>query len=201
VSQEPQAGGPPAGGYPGYPARPGYPPPHPGYPARPNYPPPHLAYPPGYPGYPPSGFPSPGGVMAAPNTESGPRLEVLVGTGFGLLYPPVTATVSGAAVGSLVAGVGSVLVCGAELLFGAYAANYDAGPLVAGAFLILALLLGTGAGTIGSFAARQIRRSAGALRGRGLAISGLAVGACGAGLAILAFMLVLVASATTVASA
>ena len=50
------------------------------------------------------------------------------------------------------------------------------GPVAAGAFAVLAGVVSIGALVLGFLALRQLRRSS-ALRGRGLAISGLIVGA------------------------
>lgn len=117
------------------------------------------------------------------------RVEALPGTPFGVAYLGVSPTVSGLAVGSMVAGIGSVLVAMVVVCFGLAGAQSGWGPLVAGAFAILAALVGGTAAAAGIVAMRQIRRAAGAASGRGLAVTGLACGASGVGLTLLGFLL------------
>ena len=110
------------------------------------------------------------------------------GTPFGVAYldlPPIT---SGMAVGALVAGVGSVLVSLLVGCFGLLGANAGWGGWVAGAFAVLATLLGLGGVGLGAAGLRQIRRAkaqAIPVTGRGLAIAGISCGGVGLGLTAL----------------
>jgi hypothetical protein len=117
---------------------------------------------------------------------------VVGGTGFGLVQLRVVPITSGLAIGSLVAGIGSILVSILVVCFG----FSGAGPWVAGAFTLLSVLAGGGAAVAATLALRQIRRSGepGRVRftGRGLAISGIACGGSGAGISLLALLLGLV---------
>jgi hypothetical protein len=103
-------------------------------------------------------------------------------------YPGVPPTVSGMAIGSLVAGIGSVLVSFVVGCFGVSGAKAGWGPVVAGAFAVLGGLIGLGAMVLGWLGLGQVRRSAGRITGRGMAISGIACGAAGFGLTVLAMV-------------
>jgi Domain of unknown function (DUF4190) len=122
------------------------------------------------------------------------RVDPVPGTPFGVAYLGVSPTVSGLAVGSMVAGIGSVLVSLLVYCFGLAGAQPGWGPLVAGAFAILAGLVGAAALASGLVAMRQIRRAPGELRGRGLAITGVACGGSGVALTVLGFVLVTLVS-------
>lgn len=111
------------------------------------------------------------------------------GTDFGVVYLQVSPTVSGPATGSMVAGIGSALVALVVVCFGVTGASAGWGPLVSGAFAILAALLGGGALVVGLLTRRQIRRSSGRLSGSGLAVTGIACGASGLGVAVLGVVL------------
>jgi len=120
------------------------------------------------------------------------RIEPVPGTTYALGYLSVPATTSGMAVGSLVAGVASLLVLTLVACFGFAGARAGWGGWVAGAFAVLAALLGLAGVALGTVSLRQIRRGAapGAAAadrrtGRGLAISGLSCGATGAALTLL----------------
>jgi hypothetical protein len=117
------------------------------------------------------------------------------GTDFALAYPALTPTVSGLAIGSMVVGIGSILVTTAVFCFGAAGAQSGWGALVAGAFAILAGLAGGAALAGGLVARRQIARSQGRLSGRGLALTGVICGAVGLGLTVLGFLLALLLAA------
>jgi hypothetical protein len=109
------------------------------------------------------------------------------GTPYGLAIlrvPPVT---SGPAIGAMIAGIGSILVALATACFGATGASAGWGALVAGAFAILAVLLGVAALCTGLMSARSIRSAAGGLVGRGMARAGVICGTVGIGLAAIAF--------------
>ena len=66
------------------------------------------------------------------------RIDPVPGTDFGLAYINVPPTLSGQAVGSLVAGVASILVSLVVACFGVTGARDGWGPLVGGAFAVLA---------------------------------------------------------------
>ncbi|MFG3418214.1 hypothetical protein ACIBTZ_27105 [Micromonospora sp. NPDC049460] len=104
--------------------------------------------------------------------------------------PPVT---SGLAVGSLVAGIVSILVALLVVCFGAVAGM--GGAWAAGAFTVLGVLSGAGAVVAGLFGLRQIRRAAPppAVRftGRGLAVAGVSCGGAGLLLSLLGLGLAL----------
>ncbi|WP_213453137.1 hypothetical protein [Rhizomonospora bruguierae] len=106
------------------------------------------------------------------------------GTPFGLAYLAVPRAVSGMAVGSLVSGIGSVLVSGVVGCLGLAGAQGGWGAAVAGAFTVLACALGAAAGVLGLAGLRQARRDP-AVSGRGLAIAGLSCGGTGIALALL----------------
>lgn len=154
---------------------PGYPPPHP--------PVPYVAPPAGYPYVPPPPMPPqlpPGVPRLRPN-----RIEPVPGTQFGVAIPAIQPTVSGLAVGSMVAGIGSAVVSLLVPCFGLVGAQRGWGALVAGAFAALAFLVGGGATGAAVAARRQLGASGGAITGRGLAITGLVCGMVGAGLSVL----------------
>jgi hypothetical protein len=154
----------------------------PGYPVPP---PPRFGEQPG--GY-PAGFAGPPGPQPIPVTA---RVEPVPGTEFGLAYFTVPPTTSGQAVGSLVTGIASILVSMVVGCLGFGGAKDGWGPLVGGAFAILAALAGAAGIGLGWFALGQIRRSAGRLTGRGIALAGMSCGAVGLGLTALAMVLAL----------
>ncbi|SCL20019.1 hypothetical protein GA0070616_1877 [Micromonospora nigra] len=104
------------------------------------------------------------------------------GTPFGMVHLDVAPVTSGLAVGSLVAGVVSVLVGLLVVCIGAVAGR-GGGVWAAAAFALLGLLTGAGAVVAGLLGMRQIRRPAAppAVRftGRGLAIAGVSCGGTG----------------------
>lgn len=166
--------------------------PHPGpnYPG-PTYPGPHYpgphSVPPGPPAYVPP--PSPSGRWQPE------RVEPLPGTEFGLVQLRVMPITSGLAIGSLIAGIGSILVSFIVLCFGVWGAKGGWGGWVSGAFTLLSVVVGAGAIALGLVSRRQIRRSGhtGQVRftGGGIAISGLVCGCAGAGIALLSLALAL----------
>jgi hypothetical protein len=123
------------------------------------------------------------------------RVEPVPGTSFALGYLSVPTTVSGMAVGALVAGMASLLVLTLVACFGFAGAGAGWGGWVAGAFAVLAAALGAAAIGLGLVSLRQIRRGDPAERrtGRGLAVAGLSCGASGVGLTVLVLGLVIVA--------
>jgi hypothetical protein len=124
------------------------------------------------------------------------RVEPLPGTEFGLVQLRVMPITSGLAIGSLIAGIGSILVSFLVLCFGITGAKNGWGGWVSGAFTLLSVIFGAGAVALGLVSRRQIGRSGhtGQVRftGRGMAISGLICGCAGAGIALLSLALALV---------
>jgi hypothetical protein len=106
------------------------------------------------------------------------RIEVLPDAPFGLAILPAPSAVSGVAIGSMAAGIGSLLVSGVVWCFGLMGAQEGWGGLVSGAFCVLAVLLGIGAVGLGWAGLRQIRRGR-VSRGRGFAITGIICGGAG----------------------
>ncbi len=154
--------------------------------ARQPYPP--GPYPPGPGGYPP-GFPAPPPPPPPPPAPS--RIEPVPGTDFALAYFTVPPTVSGQAVGSLVAGIAAVLVSFVVGCFGVAGARPGWGPLVGGAFAVLAAVAGIAAIGLGWFSRRQVASAGGRLVGRGMATAGMICGAVGLGLTAVAMVLAL----------
>lgn len=124
------------------------------------------------------------------------RVEPVAGTEFGLVQLRVAPITSGLATGSLIAGIGAVLISTLVLCFGLLGLSDGWGAVVAGAFALLGVLVGGGAMGVGLAARRQIKRSGqdGKVRfvGRGLATAGVSCGAAGLGIAALTLVLVLV---------
>jgi hypothetical protein len=115
------------------------------------------------------------------------RVEPVAGTDFGLAYARIAPVKSGPAIGSMVAGIASLLVVLVEVCLGLVGSSNGWGALVAGAFAILAFLLGAGAIGVGISARRTIRGSAGMITGRSMATAGIICGISGAALAVLGF--------------
>jgi hypothetical protein len=128
---------------------------------------------------PPPGFGHPVGPPR-PDGRTGPvRVEPVPGTEFGVAIMSVPPTFSGQAIGSLVAGIGSVAVSLVVGCFGFAGGGEDWGVLVSGAFAILAGLLGLASVGLGLVALRLIKASRGRIAGRGVAISGISCGGAG----------------------
>ncbi|WP_203997247.1 hypothetical protein [Micromonospora lutea] len=104
------------------------------------------------------------------------------GTPFAVVHLDVPPVTSGLAVGSLVAGITSILVSILVICVGAIGGGTN-GAWAAGAFAALGGLTGLGAVLAGLLGMRQIRRPAPppAVRftGRGLAIAGISCGGTG----------------------
>jgi hypothetical protein len=115
------------------------------------------------------------------------RIEPVAGTDFGLAYARVAPVKSGPAIGSMIAGIASLVVVLVEVCLGLAGSSNGWGALVAGAFAILAFLLGVGAIGGGLPARRTIRNSGGAITGRSIANAGIICGIIGACLAVLGF--------------
>jgi hypothetical protein len=115
------------------------------------------------------------------------------GTPFGVVHLDVPPVTSGLAVGSLVAGIASILVSVLVICLGAAAGAQ--GPWAAGVFTVLGVLTGAGAVVAGLLGRRQIRRPAPppAVRfaGRGLAVAGISCGATGLALSLFGLLLAL----------
>ena len=124
------------------------------------------------------------------------RVDALPGTEFGLVQLRVEPITSGLAIGSLIAGIGSILVSLLVLCFGAAGSSGGWGGWVSGAFTLLSVAAGGGAVALGLVSRRQVRRSGrtGQVRftGAGLGMAGIICGAAGAGIALLSLALTLV---------
>jgi hypothetical protein len=120
------------------------------------------------------------------------------GTPFMVAIVGVPPTMSGPAVGSLVAGIGSILVSLVVGCFGVLGSGDGWGPMVAGAFAVLALLGGIASVLLGQAALRRRKRfpEAERPRGRGLALAGIICGASGLLLTVLAFALAITLTTT-----
>lgn len=104
---------------------------------------------------------------------------------FQFALPQLGTIVAGPAVGSMVAGIAGVLVA-----FGAACAGLTRNLLFTISVLVLAIFCAATAGLLAGVSLRQIRRSAGEYRGRGMAIAGAM---CGVG-AVAVVLLVLLFS-------
>ncbi|WP_091242690.1 hypothetical protein [Micromonospora matsumotoense] len=116
------------------------------------------------------------------------RVDPVPGTPFAVVHLDVPAVTSGLAVGSLIAGVASILVSFLVICFGVGGARLG-GAWAAGAFTVPGALAGAAAIVAGLLARRQIRRAAPppAVRftGRGLATAGISCGGVGLVLSLL----------------
>jgi len=126
--------------------------------------------------------------MPAATLPAPVRVDPVPGTNFGIAYLGVPPLVAGQAIGSLVVGIGSILVAIVVGCFGLAGADGGWGPLVGGAFAVLAGLLGLAGIGLGLVGLRRIRQSGGQVKGRGLAIAGISCGAVGVGLTVLALL-------------
>ncbi|PZF81510.1 phage holin family protein [Micromonospora deserti] len=119
------------------------------------------------------------------------------GTPFGVVHLDVPPVTSGLAVGSLVAGIVSILVSLLVICFGLAGGDWD-GVWAAGAFTVLGALAASGAIVAGLLGLRQIRRPAPPpsvrFTGRGLAFAGISCGAAGLLLSLLGLGLALLVS-------
>jgi hypothetical protein len=124
------------------------------------------------------------------------RVDPVPGTEFGLVQLRVLPITSGLAIGSLIAGIGSILVSFLVLCFGLEGAKGGWGGWVSGAFTLLSVVFGAGAVALGVVSRRQIRGSGqtGHVRftGKGMAIAGIICGSAGAGIALLSLALAVV---------
>jgi hypothetical protein len=124
------------------------------------------------------------------------RVDPVPGTEFGLVQLRVQPITSGLAIGSLIAGIGAIVVSFLVLCFGLAGSGDGWGGWVAGAFTVLGVVAGGGAVAVGLVARRQIRRSGqtGQVRftGGGVAVAGISCGSAGAGIALASLALSLV---------
>lgn len=157
---------------------------------------PQGGYGPGYGQPPPSQQPPPQQAPAQQRVRAVPTLpppvafEAVAGTPYGVAMLGVAPTTSGPAVASLVTGVAAILVSLVVGCFGAIGGSPGWGPIVAGAFAVLATFLGVAAVSLSQVGLRQIRRGSGWSRatGRGLAIAGMICGAVGLLFTVLSFV-------------
>jgi hypothetical protein len=150
------------------------------------------------PPYPPQAPPPPYPQQGRPPRDAyqaPSRIDPVPGTPFGLVYLKVPTGTSGPAVGSQVVGIGSILVSFVVTCFGLAGASGGWGAWVAGAFAVLAVVLGLAGIGLALAGMRQVRRAPdpGTVRvtGRGLAIAGLSCGSAGIGITVLALVIVL----------
>ncbi|GIJ14921.1 MULTISPECIES: hypothetical protein [Micromonospora] len=115
-------------------------------------------------------------------------MEPVPGTPFAMVHLDVPPVTSGLAVGSLIAGIISILVSFLVICVGSVGGGLN-GVWAAGSFATLGGLTGAGALVAGLLGVRQIRRPtpAPAVRftGRGLAIAGISCGGVGLLLSLL----------------
>jgi hypothetical protein len=129
------------------------------------------------------------------------RVEPIPGTNFGIAYLGVPPMVAGQAIASLVTGIGSILVAVVVGCFGLAGADGGWGPLVGGAFAVLAGLLGLAGIGLGLVAMRRTQPAGGPARGgpvvkgRGLAVAGISCGGVGVGLTVFGLLLALLLAA------
>lgn len=142
-----------------------------------------MAYPPVHRQLPPVPPPAGGSVLPAA------RVEPIPGTPFALAYLSVPRPTSGTAIGSLVAGIASLLVTCLVGCFGWLGAQQGVGALVGGAFAVLGTALGAAAMGLGIVGRRQQRRTAAG--GRGMALAGIVCGASSIGLILITMVALL----------
>lgn len=175
------------------------PPAGPGWGAQPSAGPGWGAPPASGPGWSAPPVPGPGWNTPLPPPPQEParppkRVDHLPGTPFGVVHLDVPPVTSGLAVGSLVAGIASILVSLVVACFGIGGESVG-GAWAAGAFTLPGVLAGAGAIVAGRLGLRQIRRPvpppAVRFTGRGLALAGISCGAVGLVLSLLALGLAL----------
>lgn len=105
---------------------------------------------------------------------------------FRLALPQLGTIVAGPAVGSMIAGIASLLVA---LIAGC--AGTSGSLLITVALVVLAVFCSSAAGLLGAVALRQVRRSGGEYRGRGMAIAGLSCGSVALGLVFISLLVAL----------
>jgi hypothetical protein len=143
----------------------------------------------------PGGWPHGGPPPVPPPPREGwhrpRRVDPVPGTPFGVLQLDVPPVTSGLSVGALVAGIASILLSLVVVCFGLIGASAGWGPWAAGAFALLAVLVGGAAVVLGALARRQIGRAkpppAVRFTGRALALSGLICAGIGLAATLAAF--------------
>lgn len=122
-------------------------------------------------------------------------VEPVPGTPYSVAVVGVAPTTSGPAAASLAAGIGSILVSFVVGCFAAAGAGAGWGPIVSGAFAVLATLAGVAAVLLGRVGRRQTRPAPVVsnvaeppVQGRGLATSGIVCGVVGLVLTALAML-------------
>jgi hypothetical protein len=110
------------------------------------------------------------------------------------MYLGVRPLASGQAIGSMIAGIASIIASGFFGLLGLVAASGGAALSIAPAFAFLGLVISGGAIGLGTVGLRQVRRSGGRTSGRGMALAGIICGSIGAGFTLLGLLLALAAN-------
>lgn len=162
------------------------------------------------PSYAPGAYPQPGyshqpgavshqqgsvvGAVLADGTRMPPQVRVdpIAGTPYGVAFMRAPRTVSGPAIGSLVVGIAAIVTAMITGCFGLLA-----GVVIAGAFAILTVAVGTGSLVLGGVGLRQVRDSRGQTTGNIMAIAGMACGGCGLLLGTLSMIVALATSSGT----
>jgi hypothetical protein len=116
------------------------------------------------------------------------------GSPFGLAIVPVPPTSSGQASASLATGIACLLVSLVVTCFGLLGASKGWGPIVAGAFAVLAGFAGVAAVILGLIGLRRAR--GGGVTGRGLAVTGVTCGTIGLVITALAVVVSVAVSAS-----
>jgi hypothetical protein len=151
---------------------------------------PHQPYPPQYPPQHPAQYGPPVPQLPpSPAAVPSMRVDIVQGTPFGVAYPLVASTPSGPSIGSLVAGIASILVALFAACLGVSGSEGGWGPAAGGAFTALAVFLGLGGVGLGVYGMRQIRNAGRAVTGKGMAVTGVVLGSVGAGLGVFALLL------------
>ncbi len=104
---------------------------------------------------------------------------------FRLAVPPLDKIVAGPAVGSMISGIGALLVA---LIASCMATGV--GMVITVATIVLAVFFAAAAGLLAGVSLRQIKRGVGEYSGRGMAISGLCCGAASVLVVFFAFLVV-----------
>jgi hypothetical protein len=121
-------------------------------------------------------------------------VETIPGTPFAVAVVGVMPTTSGPAVASMIAGIGSIIVSLIVGCFGALGARAGWGPAVAGAFAVLAVIIGVASIVLGRVGLRQVKRAAvgavggASVNGRGYAVTGITCAIVGLTLTAVAFL-------------
>ena len=109
---------------------------------------------------------------------------------FRLAVPPLDTIVAGPAVGSMISGIGALLVALAASCLGTVA-----GMVVTVATIVLAVFCAAAAGLLAGVSLRQIKRGAGEYSGRGMAVAGLCCGGAAILVVFFAFLVIFAVAA------